>query len=151
MSELVRRRIEDLYSRNSKFGKEDRNEEEVIRYKENFKKELYGIRQDLIGLLREFQELLPSDLPWKKQRLLSFSCYDLNCILTKYGVEDIRHPYNFETVEYIVNGYMYPDKRKFPKEHHPSLGGARFLIQRINELEMLNGFKLEGKYLLNKH
>jgi len=77
MSEIVGKRIEDLYRRTSEFGKEKKNEIEVDLFKKNLKKELEGIRQNLIGLLREIQEKLPPDLTWSKQALLCFSAYDL--------------------------------------------------------------------------
>jgi len=46
---------------------------------------------------------------------------------------------------------MYPDLGKYKKEHNPSLRGAKFLWKRITEIEMLNGFKLKGKYITNKN
>jgi len=149
MSEIVGRSIADLEIRLSQFGKEDRSEEEVAKFKKSLKKDLEIVRQDLIGLLREFQEKIPSDLLWAKRKLFHFSGYGLDCILTKYGVEDVRHPYNFETVEYIVNSYMYPDLKKYQNEHHPSLAGAKFLWEKIAEIEMQIGTKLEGKYTMN--
>jgi len=49
----------------------------------------------------------------------------------------------------IVSRRIYPNLEKYKNEHHPSLGGARFLCKRIAEIEMEYGCKLEGKYLLN--
>jgi len=44
---------------------------------------------------------------------------------------------------------MYPDLKKYQNEHHPSLAGAKFLWEKIAEIEMQIGTKLEGKYTMN--
>lgn len=146
MSEIVGKSIVDLERRISKFGKQDKTEEEIAEFKKQIKKEFKeNIKSDLIGLLKELQEQLPSELAGRQQRLLRFSGYGSKFTLTKYGVEDVRHPYNFECIEYLVDCFLYPNLKEYPKEHNPSIGGAKFLWKRIDEIGH-NGFKLEGKY-----
>jgi len=150
MSEAVGRSITDLESRISKFGKANKSDEEVTEFKKWLKKELEeNIRPNLIGLLKELQEKLPSELTMAQRNLFLFSGYGYKCILTKYGVEKIKHPYDLERVEYLVDVFMRPDKKKYPNEHNLSLGGAKFLWEQINE-KTHDRYELKGKYLVNK-
>jgi len=149
MSEIVGRKITDLERATSEFGRMIKTEQEVSEFKEGIKEKLEGeITSNLTGLLRELQEKLPLNLSWEEEnKVLSFSAYCLKYVLTSRGLLDRRQkPYRYVPIERLVHDYIHPNLKFYPKEHNPSIGGAKFLWQKITEIEKYLGIKLEGKY-----
>jgi len=133
MSEIVGKRIQDLESIASRFGKMVKTEKEVSEFKEWIKETLEGdIYSNLTALVKELQEHVPVVMSRKDRTRLLFNGYCLNSLLTREGVLDMRQsPPKLRPFERLVDAYIHPNLTFYPKEHNPSIQGAKSLIDFI--------------------
>lgn len=103
------------------------------RIEETFKND---ITPGLLKNLREVQQKLPENVTEiDKNSILFFRGFGSLYVLTKNCVIDKTHnPYTNKTLEDLLKSYICPNPRVYPKEHNPSVHGAKLLLSKIEEI-----------------